>query len=1009
MRIGDGSNICPVCSESVGAEGLVCKICNECLHAACEEVVAEGNLAEYTCRTCLTVGEADHLHSSPGRVPPGQPNGNDGTPEAEPSPCSTQYTSRLPIATFRQNQTEPLSIVPYQPGQAPAFLLPSPVPTVPSQHKNTAHTPELKKMTTPEQKRNRPQLPPTNQTVSKESYDHLHSKYNQLKEDLDTLKSQQNTAQRKIQAKEKQIKKREADLTQKEAQQRQIYEHNRLLKDYSHSLELKINDLEEQNKQLKLNLLTSENLRTNPPQEQHKLPVHESKQNEESKQEPITHINETVMALLTTSMATISTNMVALQNLISQVNQSQRPHIKITNVYPKENNHKRAQRTENMNHNRQKINNSIINNDQYDSRRPTNETSPQLEEDQQQQLEENQQQHLYYSSGRGEWRSQQKSHHGDSRSSDQQPNESSHVEDWCRKEQKSIEPQQIEARYSENWRQRVTRSDGDWRKQKQRAERRSDELWWRRDMTSQSSNNPEVNTNDHQQTGYEISTAQCGTPEYSQQQSEPETANRQRPNDQAQPIASQTNHKVNPSDSSGKVNDPAIDTQDDQANESVYELASEDFLGSSRKPKTPDKAPLEELTPKHRLRITTFNVEGIKSNIVYINDILQNCDILCIQEHWLLNFETQIIKEYFPNHTYKAKCIDDETPSLPKFRSRGHAGTATIWQEKIDHLIEPLPDGSDRIIVVKINSEPEPTILINTYMLTTGSTNADYDEVLDEVHELLQKFTGYNILWTGDINAMMQRQRPTKNDEQFSAFCSENELVVSEKMPANPTFHHFNSMSTSQIDLFIHHRLAESPINQITIQSRDPLNTSLHDPVTAVLPTKLPDKTRSKTNTSTLPMKPCWDKVDKDMYEMSTKINLKALADHIADMPPTIIAERLHEILVTSAKSSSPPTKHRRKRTSTYKWLRSFKPYAQAVNNTLQALMLRNPKDRKTSTEYHQHKAAKHRLRQIQRQAAAKQRQEEQAAIIHSCENNNRENFYRLIQQKTSPQITQRH
>ena len=85
----DGSNICPVCSESVGADRLVCKICNECLHAACEEVVAESNVAEYTCRTCLTVREADHLHSSPGRVPPGQPNGNDGTPEAEPSPCST--------------------------------------------------------------------------------------------------------------------------------------------------------------------------------------------------------------------------------------------------------------------------------------------------------------------------------------------------------------------------------------------------------------------------------------------------------------------------------------------------------------------------------------------------------------------------------------------------------------------------------------------------------------------------------------------------------------------------------------------------------------------------------------------------------------------------------------------------------------------------------------------------------------------------------------------------------
>ena len=362
--------------------------------------------------------------------------------------------------------------------------------------------------------------------------------------------------------------------------------------------------------------------------------MHESKQSEESKQEPITHINETIMALLTTGMATISTNMVALQNQISQVNQSQRSQtIKITNVYPKENNHKGAQRTENMNHDMQKTNNFTISNDQYDSRRPTNEASPQLEEDQQQQLEENQQQHRYYNSGRGEWRSQQKSHHGDSRSSDQQPNESRHIEVWRRKEQKSVEPHRIDARYSESWRQRVTRSDGDWRKQKQRAERRSDEQWWWRDMTSQSLSNPELNTNDHQQMRYEISTAQRGTPEYSQQQSEPETAHRQKPNDQGQPIASQTNHKanpsdstgkanypasntqddqanesvyelasqtnhkVNPSDSTGKANDPASDTQDDQANESVYELASEDFLGSSRKPKTPDKLPWKSSPP----------------------------------------------------------------------------------------------------------------------------------------------------------------------------------------------------------------------------------------------------------------------------------------------------------------------------------------------------------------------------------------------------------------------------
>ena len=217
---------------------------------------------------------------------------------------------------------------------------------------------------------------------------------------------------------------------------------------------------------------------------------------------------------------------------------------------------------------------------------------------------------------------------------------------------------------------------------------------------------------------------------------------------------------------------------------------------------------------------------------------------------------------------------------------------------------------------MKINSEPEPTILINTYMPTMGSANAEYEEILDEVHELLQKFNRIqrDLDWRYKCND--STAETYKNDDQFKAFCSENDLIVSNKMPTNPTFHHFNGVSTSQIDLFIHHRLAENPIKQITIQSRDPLNTSMHDPVTAILPMKLPVKTTNKARTTPLPMKPCWDKVDKDVYESTTEINLKALADHIEGMPPTIIADRLNVILTKCAESALPPTKQRKKRTS---------------------------------------------------------------------------------------------
>ena len=412
-------------------------------------------------------------------------------------------------------------------------------------------------------------------------------------------------------------------------------------------------------------------------------------------------------------------------------------------------------------------------------------------------------------------------------------------------------------------------------------------------------------------------------------------------------------------------------------------------------------------TLQNQLKITTLNVEGLKSNSVYVNSVLSNCDILCLQEHWLLNFELKTINELFPDHNFSAKCMDDERPTLPKFRNRGHAGTAILWDKKIDHIIEPLPDGSDRVTAVKINCEPDPIILINTYMPTSGSTKADYNEILDEVYEILQKYSRFKVLWTGDLNATNQRLKPSKNDDQLRSFCIENDLKISDKMPSTPTFHHFNGTSTSQIDLFIHHYHANIPICTITIQSRDPTNTSMHDPVTATLMVKVPSKKYIKDKATSIPTKTCWDKMDKEAYYNNTDNQLKALSTHLNDTPPTVIADRLHQILRSCADASSPPTIKKRRRKSKQKWLKSFKPLAKAANLTYRALMRVKPEERKSSTEHQRHKAAKQKLRQAQRQAAAKQRQEKQTDIIQSCQNNSRENFYKLIRQaRQAPKVS---
>ena len=102
---------------------------------------------------------------------------------------------------------------------------------------------------------------------------------------------------------------------------------------------------------------------------------------------------------------------------------------------------------------------------------------------------------------------------------------------------------------------------------------------------------------------------------------------------------------------------------------------------------------------------------------------MTNCDLALVQEHWLLNYEGNLISDLFKDHLFAVKCIDDDSPDLPMFRRRGIGGTAAIWKKDIDQHIEILPDGSDRIMALIIKSGEHDILAINSYMLTLGCSD----------------------------------------------------------------------------------------------------------------------------------------------------------------------------------------------------------------------------------------------------------------------------------------------
>jgi exonuclease III len=60
------------------------------------------------------------------------------------------------------------------------------------------------------------------------------------------------------------------------------------------------------------------------------------------------------------------------------------------------------------------------------------------------------------------------------------------------------------------------------------------------------------------------------------------------------------------------------------------------------------------------------------------------------------------------------------------FRPREYGGVAIIWRENIDHLIKILPDGTERIQCVEINSNNDTKFVVaSVYLPSKGSHDSN--------------------------------------------------------------------------------------------------------------------------------------------------------------------------------------------------------------------------------------------------------------------------------------------
>lgn len=84
----------------------------------------------------------------------------------------------------------------------------------------------------------------------------------------------------------------------------------------------------------------------------------------------------------------------------------------------------------------------------------------------------------------------------------------------------------------------------------------------------------------------------------------------------------------------------------------------------------------------------------------------------------------------------------------------GMKGVGIILEKSLGQRVTGYIQHSDRIILVKLNTKPNDTIIIQVYMPTSNAEDEEIDRLYDELNNLNDKTKGEdNVIVLGDMNA----------------------------------------------------------------------------------------------------------------------------------------------------------------------------------------------------------------------------------------------------------------
>ena len=212
------------------------------------------------------------------------------------------------------------------------------------------------------------------------------------------------------------------------------------------------------------------------------------------------------------------------------------------------------------------------------------------------------------------------------------------------------------------------------------------------------------------------------------------------------------------------------------------------------------------------IRIASYNSTGLGSlynktsgPTPYIQTVTNQCDILFIQEHWLLEQQLEKVVSFLPGFTGTA--ISGMDSSSAVLRGRPFGGCAILWRNVFDNYMQPcnIKSMSRRICGCSLNTTELNILLLCVYFPTdhrAGDQNlTDLDLMLQDIKYFIDNTNCDKVIIGGDINCDFSRN--TSFVRTVAEFISSHKLkVVWNNFNIDYTHIHTDDVSTSTIDHF---------------------------------------------------------------------------------------------------------------------------------------------------------------------------------------------------------------